>query len=436
MIAEASLNSKQYDAYNSTSKEVCYLSGVGGGKTFLLAILTIKFASIKGSIGLISAPTFDTLRTATFKGITEAFNKLGLIDGVHYVIGIRPPLDWGVEPFSKITNVRVVTWRNGSYTILESLENFNKLRGTQFDYILVDEFRDIKFTAVRKVLIGRARGDCFISKNIKHQIYYVSTPPDDVRELVNLINSGVVDYIQGSSYDNRVNLPEGYIESLLATYDPLTAKREVYGLPVGAVTERQFAYSYDQNYHYTSFSEIKCVLNKSEPIKLAFDFNVNPVTCILGQSTHKTIRIFKAFSAPNSDTAALCDLVIAYLGSEKYTIFITGDANGYKRDTRSSINDYQIIKDKFELRKPQLLAPRMNASLRDSRVLCNAILSHLDLAINSDNNACRDLDDDLITVQVDDSGKLDKKKHGAHTLDNLRYYLHTWHYDFLKTKTK
>lgn len=431
---EIELNVPQWKAFNSTSKETMFISGVGGGKTFLLAILAYKYQQIGNTIGLISSPTFDVLRTATFKGIEKAFTEIGLIEGVDYVINIRPPDDWGVKPFSKLNNTRIVTWRSGSYTILESLDNFNKLRGTEFDYIVVDEFRDVKFSEVRKVLLGRLRGSRFMELSMQHQIFWVSTPPDDVRELNKALEDKTIKVIQGTSFDNKKHLPEDYIETMLNSYDTLTAQREVYGKIVSMNNDMAFAYAYDRDYSYVSFNKNEYKLNPKEPVKIAFDFNVNPITCIIGQSDDDNIRIFKALSAENSDTSQLCDMILSYLGNNRFSIFVTGDANGYKRDTRGTLNDYQIIQTKLGLSKYQLLAPRMNASLRDSRVLCNAILSHADLAIDSDNDNCKDLDDDLITVTVDESGKPDKKKHGSHTLDNFRYYLHTWHYDFLKRK--
>jgi hypothetical protein len=428
------LNPSQSQVFTADNREIIYLSGVGGGKTFILAAFIYTHSCNKGSIGLCCAPTYPVMKTSTFKGITEAFEIFGLVEGTHYVVGIRPPESWGVKPYSKLNNSLIITWRNGSYTVLGSLENFNAVRGAEYDYICIDEFRDTKFSEVRKVLIGRLRGVLYKRLKLDYKLLWVSTPPDDVRELNTVLKNPEIKHIQGSSFENKDNLPEGYIESLLSTYDSLTAQREVYGLPVSKTNEKQFAYEYDAGYHYVSFKELGFELNKKEPIKLAFDFNVNPITCILGQSDETKIRIFKAFTDKNSDTQQLCDKIKAWLGNDGYTLFVTGDANGYKRDTRGTLNDYQIIQKAFGISKYQLLAPKANKSIRDSRVLCNSILANFDVAINSDNENCIDLHQDLLFVTVDDEGKIDKKKHGAHTIDDFRYYIHTWHFDFLKRK--
>jgi hypothetical protein len=427
--AEIALSQAQYKFLTSISNETVFCSGVGGGKTFALANKLIECSQIAGSFGLLSAPTHDQVKTATWKGIEEAFAELGIQDGIHYVVGVRPPDEWQVKPFTKLSNARIITWATGSYTLISGLDRFNNIRGSQLDYALIDEFRDLKFSQVRKVIQGRMRGKAFKEINRPHQIFWVSTPPDDVRELKEVLKDETICYIQGTTFDNVDNLPKEYIDNL-KKYDSVTFDREVLGMILDSVPENLFAYAYDSEFSFVDFKEYDYKFNALQPVNISFDFNVDPITCLIGQSYPNSIRIFKTFADANSNTQKLCDKVKAWLPNEPLTIQITGDANGFKRDTRSSLNDYQIIMREFDLSKYQILAPRKNPSVRDSRVLTNSILENFDIAF--DKAGCSEIDSDLRHVTVNDNGDIDKKKHGAHSLDNLRYYLHTWHSDFLK----
>jgi len=422
----------QYEFLNSESPEVVFCSGIGGGKTFSLAAKLLELAyKYPNSFGLLSAPTHDQVKTATWNGIEKAFAEIGVQDGVHYVVNTRPPDEWGVKPFTKLSNSRIITWRSGSYTLVSGLDRFNYIRGAEFDYALIDEFRDLKFSEVWKVLKGRMRGRTFKSIGKLQQMFWVSTPPDNVKELKKHIQKKGVHFIQGTTLDNKVNLPSEYIESL-SNYDRTTYDREVLGKIVDSKQENLFAYAYDSKFHAIPFKKYGIDIDPSEPLRLSFDFNVNPVTCIAGQSFPDKIRIFKAFSEPNSNTEELCKVIKAWLPYDM-VIQVTGDANGFARNASSDRNSYQIIMDELGVNEHQLLAPKKNPSHKDSQILCNSILQNFDMRINIDE--CPNLDEDLKYVTMKDGTdkkEIDKKKHGAHSLDNWRYYLHTWHWDFIK----
>jgi len=429
---EISLNPKQSDLFESDHKEIIYLSGVGGGKTFMAGLKSYVYSQkYQGSLGLISAPTFDVMKNATFKGVSLAWSKLGLIEGEHYVIGVRPPPDWGVEPFSKLNSNRVVTWRNGSYIVLESLDNFNKVRGAEYDYIFVDEFRDVKFSNVREVLKGRLRGEQFKKAKKQQQLIWISTPPDNIKELKDVIDAGQIQLIAGTTFDNQANLPENYIADLIETYDNLTVQREIYAKLLDNVIHNKFAHAYNRDYHFIDYKANGIELNLSEPILISFDFNVNPMTAIAGQSSGEYMRIFKEFTEENSNTKRMCLKIKSWLGDKKVSIQVTGDANGFSRSSKSSRNDYQIIQNELEVSKYQIIAPRKNPSHRDSRVLVNSVLDNFDCTINA---TCEELDNDLSFSTVDANGSIDKKKHDPHKLDAFRYYIQTFHGNFLKRK--
>ncbi|MBP7579130.1 MAG: hypothetical protein KA794_20605, partial [Candidatus Obscuribacter sp.] len=139
-------------------------------------------------------------------------------EGIHFVINQQPPDGWNVSAYSTISNVRVVTWCNGSYTVLDSLENYSKHVGSEYDRILVDEFQNVTPDA-RRFLLGRMRGKAFERARYKHQMFYALTPPEQpmaLQHLVDLIdkfkdNEKQIKFVRGSTYLNKQNLPDDYI---------------------------------------------------------------------------------------------------------------------------------------------------------------------------------------------------------------------------------
>jgi len=440
------LNPSQYEALESDAVETFYIGGLGSGKTFTLGCALATYASIPGSIGFLGGPSKDTMKEATFPQVQEALSVLGLEEGIHYVVNTRPPLSWGVKPFSKLSSNRIMTWVWGSYTIIDGLDNFNKRRGTQYDYILVDEFRDVKPKA-RIVLLGRRRGVTFAKLGIKQPIVYATTPPENPLYLRKLskLNDPEIKFIITSSYENQDNLPEGYIATLERAYDTETADREIRA-SLETVISNQFAYKYSEKKHTRSGLEMDPDLD----INLSFDFNVNPMTCLAIQydELQDSIKVLKEFRIENSDTYEMCEAIDAEFGHLDPYYRVTGDASGGNRQsaTRGAMTHYQIIADELDLSEDQFDTPASNPSITNSRILLNSILQHFhEFLIDSDE--CPYLMEDLEFVETETqrNGKVGIKKEGkneagmqnstlTHLLDCLRYYLHTYHFDFINTR--
>jgi phage terminase large subunit len=193
--------------------------------------------------------------------------------------------------------------------------------------------------------------------------------------------------------------------------------------------QRPFAYAFDK------FKTVKpnVEIHPNEPIILSFDFNVDPITCIAGQSYGNKIRIFREFRLRNSDIFNLCETIKIEFG-ERFFI-VTGDASGANRSamTKGALNYYTIIRDELEIPKSAFKVPSVNPSIKNSRVLLNSMLQkHGDLVIDS---SCQFLIHDLQSVETTPDGDIDKGKDAklTHLLDCFRYYIWTFHNDFIKT---
>jgi hypothetical protein len=113
---------------------------------------------------------------------------------------------------------------------------------------------------------------------------------------------------------------------------------------------------------------------------------------------------------------------------------VTGDASGANRSamTRGAVNYYTIIRDELQLPKTAFKVPSVNPSIKNSRVLLNSILEkHPDIVIDT---SCQWLIHDLQNVETTANGDIEKTKDSnlSHLLDCFRYYLWTFHNDFVK----
>jgi hypothetical protein len=188
-----------------------------------------------------------------------------------------------------------------------------------------------------------------------------------------------------------------------------------------------FAYAYDEKKHH-----LECGYNSDFHLYASFDFNVEPITCLLAQHDVEWAHIFKEFRLLNSDIWALTDHIIAEYPDAFF--MITGDASGQARSAVSKGNKtyYQIIRQQLVLGTTQIRVPRANPSVRNTRVLTNSLFSkHPGYKINT--RQCPHLNLDLNGVVVNDNGEIEKThdKRKTHLLDCLRYYNWTFHRDFL-----
>jgi hypothetical protein len=197
-------------------------------------------------------------------------------------------------------------------------------------------------------------------------------------------------------------------------------------------TRRPFMYAFDEKHIG------KPEFNPKLTTYLSFDFNVDPITCIIAQLSAKDefIYILDEFRLNNSNIYELCDRILASAYGKSFKI-ITGDATGLARTTttKGNINNYTIICEKLTLNPDgQLILPNRNPPIDDNRTLCNALLySHPDLLIHE---RCRYLIEDFRFVQVNDKGDIDKttNTHRSHLLDTFRYLCNTFFGDYV-TKT-
>jgi hypothetical protein len=228
-----------------------------------------------------------------------------------------------------------------------------------------------------------------------------------------------------TSFDNPYLRPEEIEEA--RKYDDLVFRCEYLAEDVD-ITLRPFAYAFQESKHVG-----ECEKDKSLELILSFDFNVDPITCIVAQIDGFKIRIIKEYRLESSDIYEMCDRIKADWRNDLF--LITGDATGANRSalTRGNINYYDVIKAKLGLIDTQMRQPSANPSVSNTRVLVNSLLQNSDILIDK---RCIYTIRDLKYVQVDNEGNIIKDRKSdireSDFLDTFRYLCYTFCSNFLR----
>lgn len=199
----------------------------------------------------------------------------------------------------------------------------------------------------------------------------------------------------------------------------------------------KFLYAFSKDKHVVEGYEP----NKFLPILISYDFNVNPMTCVIAQETSTGVFIFDEMKLDNGSTEDLSEMVLAKYKGWLYNMDVTGDATGRNREKARSgnINQYMVIKQILLLQDRNIKTPTKNAELKDSRVLCNSVLLHAPIFITKN---CTETVNDATYAAIKINPmtkKLDVIKtdqEGRHFFDNYRYVIHHYFPDFIRKPEK
>lgn len=399
----------------------CLLYGgaAGGGKSYVSIATLILLAKIfPGSKSHVIRESLPSLKRTTI----PTFLKLcppNFIRQFH-----------GTDHIVTFTNGSTMEFFPENYFQDKNLTRFD---GLETNFFLIEEAQEVQKKTFEKCKLRAGRHIFPANKIQPPRLILLTCNPSQTwtkTEFHEPATTGSLPekyfYLRALMTDNP-SLPKEYLDAM-ETLDDVTKAVFVHGDWDTLNVERPFAYAFKR----TKNVQLNIQPVKNEPIILSFDFNVDPITCIAGQSYQNKIRIIQEFRLRNSDIYELCKTIRRTFGDRLF--WVTGDASGSNRSamTKGAMNFYTIIRDELQIPKSAFKVPTVNPSIKNSRVLLNSILEkHPDFAIDA---SCQFLIQDLQNVESTDHGEIDKKRDAfaTHLLDCLRYYLWTFHNDFLK----
>ena len=309
-----------------------YQGGFGSGKTFsgsLLGIaLCLKYPKIRGLVG---AQTYALLSDTTLKQYFEHLETMGYVAGVHYEYNV-----------SKM----ILQFKNGSEILFRHLQEPNKLKSLNLGFVEIEEMSDTPESTFL-MLLSRLRQKNIWGKEFQYRLfghtnpemskgwiykYFVEQKPDNFR------------IIFAPSTQNTFLSPD-YVEDLRKIYDEQYYRINVlgeFGDYTSGLIVKNFSNENIKELHY----------QPDLPLHLTFDFNVDPMSCILAHVADGKVFYFDEFILENTTTQGTMEEVLKKYPAHKSEIIINGDASGDNRSTQSEVSNYVIIRNALKRHYP------------------------------------------------------------------------------------
>lgn len=398
---------------------------MGGGKTIVCfgALITLSklFPGSKWCVIRDSIPTLKRTSLESFKKIV--------------------PTNF-IKTFNQ--NDFIYTFKNGSQIMFmaenfEQDKEFNRFKGLEVNGFLLEQIEELQEELLNICFIRAGRNK--IDKMPPRPIILANVNPTLLwpkKRIYEPWSKGKLPpdwfYLPAKIYDNKTLAEdEHYMHNVTAHLDDISRRQKIDGDWDAFAIDKPYLYKFDIKKHVIESYKPNIHL----PILISFDFNVEPMTAIVGQQIDDlTAYIFDEFEIETGSTEEMCELIKAKYKDWRMNMDVTGDATGRNRTsvTRGNLNHYRVIKDELELSDNEIRVPSVNMAHKDSRVLCNSILQHADVFITAN---CEKVIRDCTYAQVDEFGELIKTKdEGRHFFDETRYFWHTIFPDFIKAPEK
>ena len=325
---------------------------IGSGKSQALCQEAIKLSYINaGRVGLIGAPTYPMLRDATLATLFDILNA----NFIPY-------------EYSKGDNVLTMT-DSGSRVLCRSVDEFERLRGTNLAWFALDELT-YSPEAAWLVLEGRLRDP----KAKRLCGFGVWTPKgyDWVyRKFISEQRRGY-DTILAEPFENRYLLEQipDFYDLLKSSYDEAFFQQEVLGQYLN-VQAGVVYYAFSREEHVTELQ-----VQPEAPLLWALDFNVGPMCSVVAQIVNGTVSVLDEIVLRHASTLHACEEFSRRFPAHARGVVIYGDASGNTQQTTGT-SDYHIVREFFAANFDGILhykIPKSNPNIRDRISLTNAKL--------------------------------------------------------------
>jgi hypothetical protein len=310
----------------------------------------------------------------------------------------------------------------GSRILLRSVDEFERLRGTNLAWFGIDE---LTYTAEEAWL--RLEGRLRDPLATKLSGFAVWTPKGHDWVFRKFLANPTPNYtvILSRPFENRHildKIPDFY-ERLKGSYDDRFYRQEVLGEYL----------STDTNRVYEPFSSQEHVgdvtIDARLPLLWALDFNVDPMSSVVVQKRGEMFVILDEIVLNRASTYQACEEFWNRFRHHSGGVVVYGDASGQNLKTTGT-TDFQIIKQFFAstpYRYADYRVPKSNPAVRDRVQLVNSKLKNAAGEINMRiSPRCKELIKDLEQVTYKpDSTVMDKDRDPkrTHLSDALGYLI-------------
>lgn len=329
-----------------------FSGAIGSGKSQALCQEAIKLSYLNpGRLGLIGAPTYAMLRDATQSAFFDILRENGL-----------------PHEFNKAENM-VVMKDTRSLVIFRSLDEYERLRGTNLSWFGIDE---LTYTAEEAWM--RLEGRLRDPKAARLCGFAVWTPKGYDWVYHRFIENKKRGYavVLAAPFENRYVLDKvpDFYERLRTSYDETFFRQEVLGEYVVSKNGRVYP-------EFTRADHVRqAAADPNLPLLWALDFNVNPMCSVVAQIQGDEFVVLDEIVLEHASTHDACAAFLARFGRHRAGLTIYGDASGANLRTTGT-SDYDMIREFFRnssLRHVHYSVPKKNPAVRERVMLVNARL--------------------------------------------------------------
>lgn len=306
-----------------------------------------------------------------------------------------------------------ITLINGSIIALRGADNPDSLRGPGLDFLVLDEvaFMDVKVWKVVRPMVSDIRRN--------GRVLFISSP--DGFNWVYDIFVGAQFKKNWSRYQFTTkeggNVSDEELENAKADLD-IRSYRQEYEASFENMAGRVY-YCFDRNKNCVPLS-----MSSQLPVLVGMDFNVDPMTAVIGQKFGDQLHIFNEIEIPGGDTEMMCQEIVKKYPHKK--IIVYPDPTGNKRQTSAPVGktDFTIIRSYgFILLAPSSPYPVAKKLRTMNAALCNA-KEYRRLLINK--GSCPKLQKALDGLTFAEGTSLPNKNLGLDHITDAVAYLTLW----------
>jgi phage terminase large subunit len=399
MTTQIRLSDPQFEFVTCADQFPAFVAGFGSGKTHAAVTRSlIKKLAYPGQNIAYYLPTFDLVRNIGFPRFAEMLEQ-------HQV------------PYRINKSNAVIELENAGEIIFRTMDTPERIVGYEVADSLVDELDTLKPTQAKEVwnkIISRNRQK---KPDGSLNTVGVATTPEGFRfvyERWKKTSAPGYRLIKASTYSNSRNLPEGYIDSLKASYPSNLLAAYLDGEFVNLTSGSVYA-EFDRVKNATSET-----IKDGETLHIGMDFNVGQMAAVIfvmrDGDPHAVMEHVEIL-----DTPAMAAVLRARYKDCGHSIMVYPDASGNSRKSNNaSESDLAVLKQAGF----QVCVNSRNPAVKD-RVLSYNKMIHSEgirrFRVNVD--TCPHLVESLEKQAYDKNGEPDKSGGLDHVLDASGYFI-------------
>ena len=241
-----------------------WIAGRGSGKSFVNGIsVNVKVDKLPRSRGLFIGSTYTQILTSTLLPMKAAWEWLGYVEGIDYVVGKKPPAHFS-SPYQRPDRYEnVISWWNGTTITLGSMDRPQLVRGGNYDWVITDEALLIKQEDYQQIIVPTIRGS--------HPVLFKDKPGHLGEEFTSSMPYGSMGswlldkeiesknpendifFIESTSWHNRKILTDKVLNKWKRQMPPITYMIEVMNMRVRQFGDRFYPSLADRHWYTDSF---------------------------------------------------------------------------------------------------------------------------------------------------------------------------------------